>query len=717
MQPNIALAYNSNGGIGPVGRGWSIAGLPAINRCNKTYAQDSSPTGVKLLHTDGYCLNGNRLRLTSGSYGYAGSTYQTEIADFSLISAIGAQGNGPAAFTVQGRDGLIYEYGNSTDSRVLASGTSTASVWMLNLIRDRPGNKIKFTYKTVDSGTSGTTHPVSVEWTATSHGASTYVYNMAFGYGNNTPPSTPVGYVASTAVIDDDLLTTISVSTSGNVTKKYFLGYNTSPTTGAYRLQTVTECSDSAGSDCLSPTTISYQDGTAGVATSASTTITGTNAAIRTQYDYNGDGYGDLAYQAGGTWYVAFGSSTGLSSGVSTGNYGNVWTQSVSNTIYADTSSNWCLGLPSASSTTYSATGESNITRSQIFTPDYVNCRITAQNIEPSSGNRRVDVSYGVDSFGNVSSVSVVGRTSAGAIMSTRNSIVTWGSANGSGGGTGQFPVAETNALSQTTYRTFHASFGGLATETDPNGLVVVSNQYDSFGRKVRVTRADSTSTVFTYNDCASFGCVSGDPASGLTGINKLLVIASERDSTDAQFADAWLYFDQFDRRIAESTRMITGSYNRSGRQYDAFGRIQRELVPCVWSSCSVHWITNSYDLLNRPTQQTRPHSQSVPTLAVTTLAYAGRTQSVTDPQGKVTTKVLGANGSLRRSVDHDGHQQNFSYDAAGSLRQVSDALHGTLFSATYSYGTAHGLDVVTPVSPSAALDSLDQPTKVVRGF
>ncbi len=47
---------------------------------------------------DGYCLNGNRLRLTSGSYGVAGSTYQTEIADFSNVTMNGAAGNGPRVF-------------------------------------------------------------------------------------------------------------------------------------------------------------------------------------------------------------------------------------------------------------------------------------------------------------------------------------------------------------------------------------------------------------------------------------------------------------------------------------------------------------------------------------------------------------------------------------------------------------------------------------------
>jgi hypothetical protein len=99
MQPNISLLYDSRSSIGPLGVGWSLAGLGQITRCNLTVAQDTTPAPVALVTSDGYCINGNRLRLTSGTSGTAGSTYQTEIADFSNITANGTAGNGPQYFT------------------------------------------------------------------------------------------------------------------------------------------------------------------------------------------------------------------------------------------------------------------------------------------------------------------------------------------------------------------------------------------------------------------------------------------------------------------------------------------------------------------------------------------------------------------------------------------------------------------------------------------
>jgi hypothetical protein len=102
LQPNISLTYNSQGGNGYLGMGWSLAGLSSIYRCNQTYAQEGGVVEpVTLTINDVFCLDGNLLRLTSASIGYGepNSTYQTEIADFSLITAYGTAGAGPSAIS------------------------------------------------------------------------------------------------------------------------------------------------------------------------------------------------------------------------------------------------------------------------------------------------------------------------------------------------------------------------------------------------------------------------------------------------------------------------------------------------------------------------------------------------------------------------------------------------------------------------------------------
>jgi len=85
------------------GVGWN-SGWPEFNPhgCNPTYAQDASAAPITLTvgsNGDRFCLDGKRLRLTSGgglsTYGQDNTTYQTEVADFSNITAHGTSGQVP----------------------------------------------------------------------------------------------------------------------------------------------------------------------------------------------------------------------------------------------------------------------------------------------------------------------------------------------------------------------------------------------------------------------------------------------------------------------------------------------------------------------------------------------------------------------------------------------------------------------------------------------
>lgn len=330
MQPSIALTYNSQQGNGPVGVGWGISGLSSIYRCNLTLAQDAAPAPVALVIGDGYCMDGQRLRLTStGNYGEDGSTYQTEVANFVDVTAHGSAGNGPAYWTAQDKNGRTYTYGNAGNSQVIAPGTSTALSWQLNEVSDPYGNTMTIAYNQTSGSTpciaagnlpAGLALPCTISWTPSSQGSGTYNYAMTFTYSANVPQSSTYKYVAGSSVQNIALLSSIAIAYSGAAVKTYYLTY-TQQTTGTYRdvLAQVQECSGSGTSNCLAPTVMTYQSGTVGISDTATTAVSSASGTVYTHYDLNRDGYPDLIYQNGSYWYVAFGSSSGFGTPISTG--------------------------------------------------------------------------------------------------------------------------------------------------------------------------------------------------------------------------------------------------------------------------------------------------------------------------------------------------------------------------------------------------------------
>ena len=310
-----------------MGPGWSLTGLSAIVRCGKTWASTGgtattvgSPAAVTLSTTDDICLDGNRLRKTSGNQLAAGSTYQTEIADFSNVTAYGTQGNGPQYFIVQGKDGRSYEYGNTSDSRIFGSGATTPYAWALNKVRDRQSNSMVFTYS---GGTAVTL--TKIQYTISPGGLNTALYEVDFHYVARTGGTTITKIVAGSEVSQAnqlDNVTVLSLQPSSTIVRKYQLGYAASATTNRPMLQTVQECGGSAGTDCIRPTTINYQSGGTGwSSTPTPTGLTGQYGFI--PVDLNGDGIPDVVYgKPSGSniaWYARIATATGYGAEISTG--------------------------------------------------------------------------------------------------------------------------------------------------------------------------------------------------------------------------------------------------------------------------------------------------------------------------------------------------------------------------------------------------------------
>ncbi len=335
LTPNLAISYSHSMPEGLAGVGWGISGLSAISRCPKTDAQDGDPDAVKLVREDRLCMDGNQLRLTSGSYGYSGSTYRTEVDLIARITANGSAGDGPAWFKVESKDGLIYEFGNTADSRIesLALGDeSTARVWALSKISDRAGNEIQFEY-VEDGPPYGTYRPSSIVYAVNPSAGQTIAgYKVTFVYESQPALDVDTSYATGGLVEDIKRLTGIHVDQNlalMNRVRSYILTYEANLSSAdRSRLASVKECGKTVA-NCLSPTTFVYQNGTnslAGETSSGSSIPTGTKPLA---LDINGDGRTDFAYPSaasGGTWMYRLANTSGgysaaTSSGISSTNH------------------------------------------------------------------------------------------------------------------------------------------------------------------------------------------------------------------------------------------------------------------------------------------------------------------------------------------------------------------------------------------------------------
>ncbi|MEJ0086685.1 MAG: SpvB/TcaC N-terminal domain-containing protein [Pseudomonadota bacterium] len=318
IQPKLTLTYDSQRGTGITGPGWALNGLSAITRCNRTVAQDGFVGQVLLGYSDILCLDGKHLRvdISSGYYGQPGTKYDTELAEFSKITLVSTTNTDPDYFTAKTKDGLTYEFGNTPDSRVKPSASSLFHyMWLVNKVTDRAGNSYKVTYGLGAAGTSNTAVPISIEYSPTSAGASTYLYSVTFDYAakaaefpNTTDPGTR-SYVAGNLIVNTNLLKAVKVSHSGSLVKRYALGYELAPTTLRPRISTITECASADATNCLAATTLGYQNGAAGMTTTAIPAASG--STYLGSPDFDGDGRSDVMYVESGTVKVARGTSSG----------------------------------------------------------------------------------------------------------------------------------------------------------------------------------------------------------------------------------------------------------------------------------------------------------------------------------------------------------------------------------------------------------------------
>ena len=180
MQPSLAITYNSQSGNGLLGWGWDLAGISAVTRGGTTLYHDGYMSGADFTD-DRFYLDGQRLMVVNGNYGANGSTYKTEIDGMAkIVSYTCDTTNGPARFKVWTTNGLIMEYGGTSESRIGLRQQHDVCLWLLNRVEDRNGNYMTYHYIKGNNQYRIT----SIKYTYNESALANPAYEVLFGYEN-----------------------------------------------------------------------------------------------------------------------------------------------------------------------------------------------------------------------------------------------------------------------------------------------------------------------------------------------------------------------------------------------------------------------------------------------------------------------------------------------------------------------------------------------------
>jgi RHS repeat-associated protein len=329
MGPDVDLVYDSNRDNGLVGVGWEVAGTSSITRCPKIAAIDGGPEPIHYDASDRYCLDGQRLVVVAGTYGYADSEYRTEGDTFVRVIAEGDPAKSIIdAWRVYYPDGRIARYGSMPATRFEGAWVSYSDpvtpvatvhdnvrqAWMLDELRDRSDNTIVYEYEKVSDPEDAQAYemrPSRILYTG--HVVAPARREVRFVYQDRADRID--SWIAGLHRRETKRLSNIETYVSGALVRRYSLAYETKSITKRSLLASLTECD--GANVCLPKTSFTWEYGSwdhdvidTGI-TDAGVHLASANRLHVA--DVDGDGRDDILYPDGQNhWWIRYSTGDGF---------------------------------------------------------------------------------------------------------------------------------------------------------------------------------------------------------------------------------------------------------------------------------------------------------------------------------------------------------------------------------------------------------------------
>lgn len=268
MQPTVTLTYNSGGGNGHLGVGWSLAASSEITRCPRNPLDDGGFAEIQMDDADALCLDGARLVLESGTHGMDHAVYRQRRDQLVRVVLHGDLAGATPWFEVLEPTGHIAHYGATDDARVTSN--ETAYRWSLNRVEDRYGNWMGYSYASDllewDDGSLVTEGEVDHRLVAidyTGHGSLAPDRRIDFVYDPRCAEDQPLMWQHGAPVQHRTLLSRITTSVGGTTARDYAIRYDDQGVSRKNRISHIRLCDGHGG--CLPATDFELDNGDQGL--------------------------------------------------------------------------------------------------------------------------------------------------------------------------------------------------------------------------------------------------------------------------------------------------------------------------------------------------------------------------------------------------------------------------------------------------------------------
>lgn len=325
---------------------------------------------------------------------------------------------------------------------------------------------------------------------------------------------------------------------------------------------------------------------------------------------------------------------------------------------------NGIAGRLKQSTVTKTAPGFAPSIRTSAFSYDSVSGLISAEETEPSSAfsTRKT---YNRDAYGNIlqSSLTAFGISAPFTTRTTYDAKK-------------RYVESTTNALGQQSQAKYDERYGVPLWQQDVNGLRT-NFGYDDFGRRVRETRPDGTSTQDQYFLCSdpAARCPTSMPFS--TAAPRYMI-----RTTGTGLPLVEKYYNSADQVVRVRRQLAFGRFSLTdfvfNTTFSVKGFAQYESTPYFEGSLPQLWTHTQKDPLGRTFRVI--HADG----SVTTIASSGRATITTDSLGSTKREEMDSLGRTVRVVDAQDNAITSQFDSAGNEVRIRDP-SGNVIAFTYN--------------------------------